>query len=270
MLVSNIKFKHFNYVFGTYYMRIDENDTFISKGNDILVIKGYLYSDLSYTFEDLLDFFTKRYIDNSIKKFKGKYCGIYINLQDNSFIIFNDQLGLNDIYYYYKSDELIIGDKFVDFFTVKDFSKKDLDSTALSEFLLYEHVFLDRTFIKDIKLLKYATIKKIRLNGGKSYELQFWKYDFNEDKSFNREEAMQKLDSLFRKSIQRIHLRNPDREFLIGLSGGLDSRLVAKYAIQEGMKVQPFVFSNENSDAFFVSQQIAETLNLDLKKFHPN
>ena len=264
MLITNKKTKDNFKIFGKYYYQTDEKDKIIKKKNQLLIIKGHLYPDLNYNFVDMFNYLSNKSIDKTFKKFKGKYCGVFINKQNNSITIFNDQLGLNDLFYYYKNNELIISNKFVDFFKIKYFRKKDLDLTALNEFLLYEHVFLDRTFIKDIKLLRYANLKRFLYKNVET--INYWSYRFKENTQFNKKKSMKKLDLLFKQSMQRIHKLNPDKNFLIGLSGGLDSRLVAKYAIQESMKLHPFVFSNKNSDAFHISQKISKVLNLNLKK----
>ncbi len=266
MILTNIKRKNF-VKFGKYYYKFSNNIKLIKEKNFLLLFNGNLYPDINLRLKDIFLSLKKSPIFlPSLKKFKGKYCGIFIDKKNDSVVIFNDQLGLNDIFYYYKNNQLIIANKFVNFFSIKNFSKNDLDLTALGEFLLYEHVFLDRTFIKNIKLLKYATLKKFDLRQNKTKEKKYWSYVFKEKKKINRNEVMKKLDILLRKSIKRIHLLNQNKRFLIGLSGGLDSRLLAKYAMQEGIDLYPFVFSNKNSDTFYISKKIAQMLNLTLKQ----
>lgn len=266
MLITNKKVNYNFKKFGKYYYQANEKDKIIKKDNQLLIVKGYLYPDIDYKFINLFNYLSKEKIGKSFKKFKGKYCGVFIDYKKDEMIIFNDQLGLNDIFYYYKNNDIIISDNFVCFFELKDFYTSDLDITALGEFLLYEHVFLNRTFINNIKILRYATLKKINLYKNLVEETNFWDYAFKKEGNFNRKKSMKNLDLLFKQSIQRIHKLNPNKEFLIGLSGGLDSRLVAKYAIQESMRLHPFVFSNKNSDAFYISQKISKVLKLNLKK----
>jgi len=176
MILTNIKRKNF-VKFGKYYYKFSNNIKLIKEKNFLLLFNGNLYPDINLRLKDIFLSLKKSPIFlPSLKKFKGKYCGIFIDKKNDSVVIFNDQLGLNDIFYYYKNNQLIIANKFVNFFSIKNFSKNDLDLTALGEFLLYEHVFLDRTFIKNIKLLKYATLKKFDLRQNKTKEKKYWSY----------------------------------------------------------------------------------------------
>jgi hypothetical protein len=180
-------------------------------------------------------------------------------------MVFNDQLGLKDIFYYNKGGEVVVSDKFVNFFSLKEFSRSDLDLTALSEFLLIEHVLLDRTFVKDVKLMRYASIMDIRFeNEIESKTESYWRYHFTVDKNFDRKEYMKKLDQLFRQAIRRIHMINGDKQYLIGLSGGLDSRLVLKYALQEGLEVKAFIFNNKGTDAIKIAKKLAKLFKIPL------
>jgi len=264
MLLTNKNLKQTFKIFDKYSYSLNRKEIALERDKKLLIIKGNLYPDSKYNLDDLFDYLSNKSIDKTFKKFKGKYCGVFVDSKKNEVIIFNDQLGLNDIFYYYKNGELIISDKFMDFFKIKSFGKKDLDLTALAEFLLYEYAFLDRTFIKDIKLLRYGSLTFFLHEHIKT--INYWDYKFKENKQFSKKKSMKELDILFKQSIQRIHKLNPNKEFLIGLSGGLDSRIVAKYAIQENMKLHPFVFGNKNSDAFYISKQIAKTLGLNLKQ----
>ena len=247
--------------FGIYYYCLDQDEKVVGNSSKKLIFNGYLYPDCKYSLEDLFRHFSKGKIENSFTRFKGRFCGIFIDKNQNKIIIFNDKLGLNDLFYLYNNKQLIITNKFVNFFSIRNFTKNDLDIIALAEFLLYEHVFLDRTFIKDIKLLRYANLKQFSTKKNTSNNFYYWKYRFRSSR-LNKEQKLEKLDSLFKQAAKRIHKLHPNKKFLLGLSGGLDSRLVAKYAVQEGMTVRPFVFGHQQSDSFKISKEIAKKLSL--------
>ncbi|MGV8141085.1 MAG: glycosyltransferase [Candidatus Woesearchaeota archaeon] len=253
--------------FGKYYYKIDKGTIKIEKDTSILFFKGYLYPDLNMTLEDLFRFFTKKENLKKLKLFKGRYSGCFIDKKENVILIFNDQLGLNDLFYYYKKSQLIVSDKFTEFFKIKKFYITDLDQTALAEFMLYEHVLTDRTFIKDVKLLPYASVIKFDFDE-KITLLKYWSFQYAPKKEFNSVKSLEQLSALFIQSVNRIKLLNQNKTFALGLSGGLDSRLVAKYALDAGIKIKPFVFGHKNSDAYIIAKKIAKELKLNVKELN--
>lgn len=265
MILSNKKFENFTNKVGNYYFKLDKGDILLHKESKIFIFNGYLYPDISYGIDDLFNHLQYNVSLINLKKFKGRYCGVFIDTDKNSLTIFNDQLGLKDIFYYYKGGVIFLSNKFVNFLSNQIFTKEDLDIVALAEFLLYQHVFLDRTFIKDIKLLRYATVKRFFLDNSKIKEKHYWRYTLSNPLNFNRADAMERLDFLFKQSAHRIHLLNK-KDFVVGLSGGLDSRLVAKYCLNEKMNLESFVFANNCSDSLYISKLISNVLNIPLKQ----
>lgn len=252
--------------FGCFYYSVDKDEKVIQEDRFLLIFRGYLYPDINLNIKELFNFFKQSTINKEFKKFKGRYCGCFIDKEKEEITIFNDQLGLNDIFYYYREKTLIVSNKFVSLLNLNNFKKEDLDFVALGEFLMFEHPLLDRTFIKSIKLLPYATIKSFNLKYNQIRAINYWKYLPKSNSEFDIHSIFEKLDNLFKTSLKRIKALNPSKSFAIGLSGGLDSRLVAKYAIEEGLDLKPFVFSNKDADAFHVARKIAKTLDLDLKE----
>jgi asparagine synthetase B (glutamine-hydrolysing) len=232
----------------------------------ILIFKGYLYPDISFSIDDMFQYFQKGNIGKNFKRFKGRFCGCFVDRRSEKVLIFTDQLGLNDLFYFHYNDQIIISDSFNDFFRMHKFLKDEIDKTAFAEFLIFQHPLLDRTFVRSIKLLPYATIKVFNLIQGTITDIKYWKYEFTTKEGFDSLIALKKLDMLLQQAMRRIHTLNYGKDFLLGLSGGLDSRLVAKYALREHLPLECFVFGHKNSDAFNVSQKVADILDVPLKK----
>ena len=261
--VTTIETDSFNQ-FGKIFYKIDSLTQKIETNDYLLLFKGFLYFDTPFVPEDIIEFLTAETEFADFKKFKGNYCGCLVDKRENTVFMFTDQLGLNDLYYYFKDGELILSDKFSEFFNLKNFFINDTDQLALSQFVMYEHVVGDRTFISHIKTVPYASVNKIDLLNGTCDHIRYWQYMPCPADNFDVEKGFAKLDSLLKNSSARILKAYPDNDFLIGLSGGLDSRLAAKYAIQSGYKLKPFVFGNKNSDAVKIASKVAKQLKLDL------
>jgi asparagine synthetase B (glutamine-hydrolysing) len=285
MLITNKQFSG-GTQFGEFHYMADQDCTIINKVDHLLLFKGYLYPDLQCTVNDILEYLvqSKNHENKNLQqfsKFKGRYCGCFIDKKKRKVIIFTDQLGLQDVFYYFKDDELIISDSFVSFFNLKKFGINELDHIACGEFMLFEHVLFERTFLKDVKKLQYATLLNLDIVQHAEKKEQYWQYGFRPKKYPDREALFKKLDMLMHNAMQRIKDVQNDPTFknskkrkkktevtryTIGLSGGLDSRVVAKYALEMGLDLDAFVFGHKKSDIFLISKRIAKKLGINLSQ----
>ncbi len=251
---------------GSLYYTADETIVVRENKDWLLLFNGYLYPDIPVTVDDLFAQLAGGQIHQSLEQFKGQFCAFLIskNTDQPMIKICTDILGMRDIFYHYKDKNLIISTKFTDFFQLKNFSQDDLDSTAIAEFLLYEHVFHDRTFISSIKLLPYASVGTFLLAEERCITERYWEFTYTPERKKSRREVYEQLDSLFTKAMERIAAVASPQPFIIGLSGGLDSRLVAFYAKKMGFDLSAFLFGTAGADAFDISRQIADSLQISL------
>ena len=109
---------------------------------------------------------------------------------------------------------------------------RGVDLTAMAEFLTFDHVLRDRTFLKGVRLLPQGTI--LTWQDGRTSLRQYWKPTFRSVHPIRKEEdySHELLEHL-RLAVKRQHRLKPQAALL--LSGGLDSRaLLAVLAEQEG------------------------------------
>jgi len=254
--------------FGKIFYSIDSRVKKIESEEYLFLFKGFFYFDTPFSPEDIINFLIEEKQYAGFKKFKGSYCGCLINKRNESIFIFSDQLGLNDLFYYFQDKNLIISDKFTDFFKLKTFSLNDVDQQAITQFVLYEHVVGDRTFLSQVKALSYASVIKFDLSNQTSKITRYWQYLPCPKNNFDTKKGFAELDKLFKKAALRILKAYPDNDFLFGLSGGLDSRLAAKYAIECGYNLKTFVFGSKKSDAIKISKKLAKKLKLKRNVHH--
>ena len=264
MIVTNIKNKTMQ-KFGNMYYRTDKFDRHLEVDDNLLLFKGYIYPDINKSLKDLHEFIAIYGLNKRIKNFKGRYCGCLISKKKNTVIIFNDQLGLNDIFYHFDKGCIVVSDKFTNILKAKKFTRSDIDIVSMGEFLLTTHVLSERTFIKSVKLLPIACMMAFNLDTKKIDYIKYWKYILNTENSFDKDYALNHVDKLFKQSIHRIAALNNGKKFTIGLSGGYDSRLTAKYACDAGMNLSPFVFNHLKSDAKYIAEILAKKMSLTLK-----
>ncbi len=264
-IVSNIELKKHKYKTKNYFLDYDENTYLELKNNYIFVFEGYIYPDIKYTEQDMRDFFINNEKKDNIKKFKGKYSGVFINKKENTITFFNDQLGIRDLFYYKKNKEFIVSNKFSKIMNNISFHETDIDNEALTEFKHFKYPLFDRTFHKHIKLLPIASIYTLKRNRIEKH--RFWKYEFVEDKNFDKNKAIKKIDILFDQSMKRIIKKHGENKtYGLGLSGGHDSRLVAHYAKKNKLNLKTFIFGENNSEAYDISKKLAKKLNVEHKE----
>jgi len=239
---------------------------FIEKDSNFLLFEGDLYPENNYSKEDLLEKLIKEEEEEVIKNLKGYFCGVFYNSADRKLLFFNDKLGIYDMFYYRNdAGQLIVSDRFINIIKVLDLNFEDIDVQALVEFLIFEYPLFGKTFIRNVRNLPMASIYRYDCETNCLNTKSYGDYEFKVNSELNFEQSIEKFDQLFDKAMRRIKGMFPnDTVFGLGLSGGMDSRLIAHYAKKNNMKLEPFIIGDPKSDAYFISQKIAKALELNL------
>ena len=158
-------------------------------------------------------------LEDTIRK---NNCGLIFGLNEKSFFLANDKFGTYPMYMYKGKDIIYLFNRFV---SLMDMNKIDLsiDQIGFWETLIYDMSLHNRTIFKNIKQIPFASIIKIGHNLDVSIR-RYWNYNFASVYPRNEEEAVNesyaRLTSVF-KNYPR------DKSYLLPISGGLDSRLIA-------------------------------------------
>ncbi len=236
---------------------------YVKEGSHLLIFEGFLYPDNNFDKEKILERVIEEGID-FLYNLKGYFCGIYYNFEESQIYFFTDKYGYFDLFFYHLHNCFIVSDNFNEILNTKDFSLGDIDKFSIVEFILFQYPLLEKTFIKSIKFVSLGTIYKFDLNKNQIEKIQYYDYKFTINSKINLENCIDKLDELFTNSINNIkRLNTNDSIYGIGLSGGMDSRLVAYYAIENNLKIKSFIFGEQKSDAYFIANKIAKLLKLE-------
>lgn len=103
--------------------------------------------------------------------------------------------------------------------------------------------------------------------------MQYWDFRYTPNEKTTLDEAIDRLDNLFDFSLQRLSKKYPSNTtFGLGLSGGLDSRLIPKYAQKYGLKLVCYIIGHKRPNKLFIShdfkiaRRLAKYFNLDLQE----
>ena len=204
-----------------------------------------------------------------VKKINIKQNGIQIVEDENKIEVYNDPFRTIPLFITRnKNEELILFSNFEDYYTFENINK-DIDEAGLWEIVLFGSGLWTRTLYKNVKQMPAAS-KIIFDKKTNEYTIErYWDFNIEEDKSIDSiEKAAQglydKLDSIF---------SNLDRQqkYVMGMSGGLDSRItlafLSKYIPKENLELFTYGF-DERLLEYKYAFEIAEALGYNKPKFH--
>ncbi len=137
-------------------------------------------------------------------------------------ILTGDRFGLYPHYYYVNGGRLVFAPE-VKGVLAASFVPRQLNETALAEYMRFQHLHGDKTFHEHIALFPYGSIGRYDLAEGKWSIERYWDWDRVPDRpEVKFEEAVVETGRLLRRAVEQRtddHLRPG-----VFLSGGLDAR----------------------------------------------
>lgn len=143
-------------------------------------------------------------------------------------VLANDRLGLYPLYVYISKKRFAFASGVRALLAVPGIAK-NVDHTAIAEFLTFDHVLGDRTFLRDVKRLPQGTV--LTYANGKTEQQRYWQPTFPEHHArFMERDLIQRFIELMRQSIERQAPQDDSVGLL--LSGGMDSRMLLCFMAQ--------------------------------------
>jgi hypothetical protein len=154
--------------------------------------------------------------------------------------VYTDPFRSVPIYIHEGIGELTIFQLFSSFLK-ENCSTQDLDQIAFYESLLFGTPLWTRTIYKKIKQLPAATVARINKRTGGYSIRRYWGFDIREDNSIV---TMEKAASILHSHLVRIFDNiDSSKNYCMGLSGGMDSRLSLAYLSKRIPKEQLSLFT---------------------------
>ncbi|WHX65535.1 hypothetical protein QNH26_17775 [Peribacillus frigoritolerans] len=217
---------------------------FFCKNDNYLILDGVilnkheLYKKYEIKEHNITDLLNKMVTINPktfYQEFRGTFAGLYLN--KDGMVLYTNHIGDKEIFYHYTEDhrlyfatdfEVLI--KMVHNHTNKSF---ELNTNAAYCLLTHSHVLCNETLFNDVYRLTpghYIEFSTNRFEKKPYYILN------NKSVNLTEEEALKKIDSLFRQAIKRAFDKDLEYGYkhLVALSGGLDSRMTAWVAYDMG------------------------------------
>jgi asparagine synthase (glutamine-hydrolysing) len=257
---------NYNYIKKTKFekdcVHIDDKEYFILIDGIILNKNSLIASNHTKEWAFCIKKLYKEKGDSFFEQLKGSYYGILFDKGRNKWIVFTDHIGSKPIYYYKNKENIYISNNYTDLVKSlkNDSIKLSLNENAAYLLLTYGYVFEDITILNDIKRLRIGYFGILTEN--RFTEKRFFKLN-NEPIKITEAEAIEEIDRNFRNAIELAF--NKDLEYgykhLVGLSGGLDSRMTSWVAHDMGYTNQLNITFSQTG---YLDETIAKKIAADL------
>ena len=174
---------------------------------------------------------------NLINSFNGAFS--VVKVSNTSCTVVSDICGLEPVYYYKTDEDFMVSDDIWDIIRVINPSFDDIDQKWVRNTIICIRMD-NHTFIKGLSLLRPSTIVKYSADTNSVEEQLYREFRYSREKE-NVDQAAEDMDLLLKKAFRRIHMQfDSGTVFGVGLSGGLDSRIIPHYAKNEGLDLVAF------------------------------
>lgn len=219
-----------------------ENDKAFKEYEDIIVcfdgvilnLKELLNKYKSDNVGNLIrQFYLQNQLTELLSEFRGNFSGIVIQKNTKKLIAFTDQLAAKTLFYYQNKDYTVIATEvssIVEFFRKNGIEYK-LEHAGAYALISYGFMYGDYTLIDGVKRVREGSVLTI---SGSKMDIELYHVMQNKTICISEEEAIEKLDLLFRKAVQLQTEKN--REYFYddaaALSAGMDCRMTS-YVLNE-------------------------------------
>ena len=260
----------------------NENLSVLTSSYDGYPIETFKLSNLICVFEGMIYNLSKEHIRNKIKDISehmddskllqkeigslmkeadGEYILFLYNIESKSMVVFNDILGRLPLYYYNENGLFSVSREVK--FIKSLIGDPKIDTGSLTEYLLYGFPLGGKTLLKNVKRLMPATVlefntiaKRVQLT-----VLYPVNYENTIEVGKSRKKKISDLKDLFMEVLGNRTKKMSDRQSVIALSGGLDSRATLAGVTHFEKHPKAYTYANFEQP---VASQLAEIFNVDL------
>jgi asparagine synthase (glutamine-hydrolysing) len=175
----------------------------------------------------------KEYGNKFANHFKGMFSIVIYDLELKKLIIVRDRAGEKPLYYFMDNDIFIFSSEIKSLLSINKI-KKNINKTALNQFLQLTYIPSPLTIFEGIYKLKAGHIMEIDLQG-KVKNSQYWSMNFDDNNQINsKKECVSLLRQRVFESVEKTLYADVPVGVL--MSGGIDSTIIAGVAAKISKK----------------------------------
>ena len=241
-----------------------EDDKYIIAIEGIVLNKTELITQNNNWIATIIALYTEKG-EVFFKDFRGSFSGVLFDKKTDKWIIYTDHIGSKHVYYNKIGiNKYLFSSKIIEIvnFKKENNQKVVLDTNAAYMLLSYGYIISKYTLTKDIFKLEaghYIVIENNKLTV-KRYHIFSNKPDYKSSDS----QLLNRLNNYFNQAVKRQFSKDVelDLDHLVGLSGGLDSRMTSLLAHKLGY-IKQLNFSFSQSD--YLDETIPKKIAADFK-----
>jgi asparagine synthase (glutamine-hydrolysing) len=188
-----------------------------------LVSKGHKFT--THTDSEVLLHGYEEYGEKLLNKLRGMFSFVIWDTKTKELFGARDFFGIKPLYYAVMGDTFMFGSEIKAFLVHPKF-KKELNETALENYLTFQYSPTNETFFKNVYKLPAAHFFKYKDN--KLTVKRYWEVKFNADNTPNLDSWVKEISDIFHDSVKAHKIA--DVEVGSFLSSGVDSSYVAAVA----------------------------------------
>lgn len=245
------------------------NDKVFFQDNEIIiVIDGVIFNlnKLRKGCEDNFSLIKRLYKENGddfFKLFKGEFSGIIYDKIDDKTIVYTNQIGSKNIFYYKDYNYLIVASELKIITQILKLLniKYTINEFACYCLLTYGYMIESNTLISEITKLTAGNY--LRYKSNILEKVNYFRLENEPYLTESKNETIENLNELFNEAV-RIQFSKDDEykyKYIAPLSGGLDSRMTVMVANKLGFKDCLNVTCSQNG---YLDEKIAKKISSDI------
>ena len=219
-----------------------------------LIEKGHIFANNSDT--EVLIHAYEEYGEDMLNKLRGMFAFVIWDSEKETLFGARDFFGIKPFYYAVVDGNLVYGSEIKSILEYPGY-KKELNETALENYLTFQYSVLDETFFKGI--YKLMPSHCLTFHKGELKVKRYWEPTFDADNNASLDTLIQEIDDAMHDSVE--HHKISDVEVGSFLSSGVDSSYVA--AIFNGDKTFTVGFDYEKYNEIDYAKSLSEKIKID-------
>lgn len=194
-----------------------------------------------------------------LPRLNGAFIASIWDAETRELILFNDRLGQYPLYYAQHKDRFLFASGVRALLADPDLPRRT-DRLAIAQFLTFDHVLHDRTLLESVKLMRQASIMRVRGSGEVRCQDYF---DFQYPSTYALISEQDYVDEFIQLMEQAVARQATHTDSIgILLSGGTDSRFILPYLARHTNQpeVHTFTWGNAGSDDVQFAREVAAKL----------
>jgi len=233
---------------GRIYIRGIDNVRHCQRGKNLVIFKGELFPDMKE--EELFDVVSQ----GRDQELEGEFFIIFYNNELGNIHIISSKFCWENLFYFYDSHNLIISDDFWEIVNIIEPTELAVDIQSVKEFVIFQQYLFNKTIIKNLEYFPPACTGEFLIKDRSFKVHHYWDFEYKPNEDLTLKKAVKRLDIILNEAMKRIKQKGKSLAYGVGLSGGLDSRLVAYYAVKNGLNLTSFIVGETKPHGFLLSR----------------